>query len=217
MHAYRTHDCGALRAADVGQTVRLSGWVHRKRDHGGLLFVDLRDNYGLTQLVANPDSAAFPVLERLRAESVVRIDGRVVAREAGTVNPELPTGEIEVRVDATEVLSEAQELPLPVFGEPGYPEDIRLKYRYLDLRRDGLHRNILLRSKIIHSVRNRMVTRGCRSIWSMRYRDMVVPRSSPRTTTYTRETRSARKTAACPAELPPPTMTTGPVPHTSAS
>jgi aspartyl-tRNA synthetase len=157
MHAYRTHTCGALRLADVGANVRLSGWVHRKRDHGGLLFVDLRDHHGLTQLVAHPGDPGFETLDRLRAESVVRIDGEVVARSVDAVNPNLATGEIEVRVRAAETLSEAAELPLPVFGEPDYPEEIRLKYRYLDLRRETLHRNIVLRSKVIDAVRRRMV------------------------------------------------------------
>jgi aspartyl-tRNA synthetase len=160
MHAYRTHTCGALRHADVGANVRLSGWVHRKRDHGGLLFVDLRDHYGLTQFVAHPGEPGFEVIDRLRAESVVMIDGEVVARTPETVNPNLATGEVEVRVRAVEALSEAAELPLPVFGEPDYPEEIRLKYRYLDLRREGLHRNIVLRSKVIDSVRRRMVGAG---------------------------------------------------------
>jgi aspartyl-tRNA synthetase len=157
MHAYRTHDCGALRKSDVEKAVRLSGWVHRKRDHGGLLFIDLRDHFGVTQLVAMPGSAAFPLFERVRAESVVRIDGRVVARTDDTINADLPTGEIEIRVDAAEILGEAQELPLPVFGEPDYPEDIRLKYRFLDLRRDTLHKNIVLRSAVISSLRRRML------------------------------------------------------------
>src|ERR1700761_3620492 len=160
MHAYRTHTCGALRSADVGANVRLSGWIHRKRDHGGLMFVDLRDHYGLTQLVADPDTPGFDVLERLRPESVIRVDADVVARSAETVNPGLPTGEIEVRVRRIDVLSEAAELPLPVFGEPDYPEDIRLKYRYLDLRRETLHRNIVLRSRVIDSIRRRMVDQG---------------------------------------------------------
>ena len=160
MHAYRTHTCGALRLADRGENVRLSGWIHRKRDHGGLLFVDLRDHYGLTQLVAHPSSPGFAELERLRAESVIRIDGEVVARTADTINPNLPTGEVEVRVGAVAVLSEAAELPLPVFGEPDYPEDIRLTYRYLDLRRESLHRYIVLRSKVIDSLRRRMVDQG---------------------------------------------------------
>ncbi len=160
MHAYRTHTCGALRLADVGVNVRLSGWIHRKRDHGGLLFVDLRDHYGLTQLVAHPGEAGFETLDRLRAESVVRIDGEVVARSVETVNPNLATGEVEVRVRAAGALSEAAELPLPVFGEPDYPEEIRLKYRYLDLRRESLHRNIVLRSQVIDSIRRRMVGAG---------------------------------------------------------
>ncbi|MDE2487789.1 MAG: aspartate--tRNA ligase [Alphaproteobacteria bacterium] len=160
MHAYRTHTCGALRAADTGKTVRLSGWVHRKRDHGGLIFIDLRDNYGLTQLVVNPSNPSFKTVEHLRAESVIRVDGEVVARSPETVNPNLPTGEIEVRVGEVEVLSEANELPLPVFGEPDYPEELRLKHRYLDLRRDTLHRNILLRSQVINSIRRRMIEQG---------------------------------------------------------
>jgi aspartyl-tRNA synthetase len=160
MHAYRTHTCGALRAADVGKTVRLSGWIHRKRDHGGLIFVDLRDHYGLTQLVLHPGTPGFQAVERLRAESVIRIDGEVVARTPETVNPNLPTGEIEVRVRDLAVLSEAAELPLPVFGEPEYPEDLRLKNRFLDLRRETLHRNIVLRSNVIQSIRNRMLAQG---------------------------------------------------------
>ena len=160
MHAYRTHTCGALRPEHVGQTVRLSGWVHRKRDHGNLLFIDLRDHYGLTQIVATAGTAQFPVLERLRSESVIRIDGEVVAREASTVNAELPTGGIEVRVREVEVLSAAEDLPMPVFGEQEYPEEIRLKYRFLDLRRDRLHRNIVLRSNVISSLRRRMIEAG---------------------------------------------------------
>ena len=160
MHAYRTHTCGDLRLADAGANVRLSGWIHRKRDHGGLMFIDLRDHHGLTQLVLSPETPGFALAERLRAESVIRIDGEVVARGPETSNANLPTGQIEVRVKGLEVLSEAAELPLPVFGEPDYPEDIRLRYRYLDLRRDTLHRNIVLRSKIIDSVRRRMVGAG---------------------------------------------------------
>ena len=160
MHAYRTHTCGALRLADKGENVRLSGWIHRKRDHGGLLFIDLRDHYGLTQLVAHPGGPGFDVLDRLRPESVVRVDGEVVARESTTVNPALATGEVEVAVREVAVLSEAGELPLPVFGEPEYPEEIRLKHRYLDLRRETLHRNIVLRSKVIDSIRRRMIDQG---------------------------------------------------------
>jgi len=160
MHAYRTHTCGALRAADTGSKVRLSGWIHRKRDHGGLIFVDLRDNYGLTQLVLHPGTPGFHAVEHLRAESVIRVDGDVVARSPETVNPSLPTGEIEVRVTDLEVLSEAAELPVPVFGEPDYPEDMRLKHRYLDLRRETIHRNILMRGQIINSIRRRMIDQG---------------------------------------------------------
>jgi aspartyl-tRNA synthetase len=160
MHAYRTHTCGALRLADAGSHVRLSGWIHRKRDHGGLVFVDLRDHYGLTQLVLHPETPGFALVERLRAESVIRIDGEVVARSAETANPGLPTGEIEIRVRDVVLLSEAAELPLPVFGEPDYPEEIRLKNRHLDLRRETLHRNIVLRSKVIQSIRNRMIGQG---------------------------------------------------------
>ena len=129
MHTYRSHTCGALRADDTGKTVRLSGWIHRKRDHGGLVFVDLRDHYGLTQLVISPETPGFKVIERLRAESVIRVDGEVVARSPETQNTNLPTGGVEIRVRELMVLSEASELPLPVFGEPDYPEEIRLKNR----------------------------------------------------------------------------------------
>lgn len=160
MHAYRTHNCGALRASDTGSSVRLSGWIHRKRDHGGLVFIDLRDHHGLTQLVLHPETPGFATVERLRAESVIRVDGEVIARDASVVNANLPTGEIEIRVSAVEVLSEAAELPLPVFGEPDYPEEIRLKHRYLDLRRETLHKNIVLRSRVIQSIRNRMFAQG---------------------------------------------------------
>ncbi len=159
-HAYRTHTCGALRVADVSSSVRLSGWVHRKRDHGGVLFVDLRDHHGLTQLVAAAGSEHLATLDALRLESVVTIDGEVVAREAGTINPNLPTGEIEVRVRGVTVQSAAAELPLPVAADTDYPEEIRLKYRYLDLRRERLHRNIMLRSKVIASLRQRMIAQG---------------------------------------------------------
>ncbi|QMW23600.1 aspartate--tRNA ligase [Sandaracinobacteroides saxicola] len=160
LHPYRTHHCAALRVSDVGTPVRLSGWIHRKRDHGGVLFVDLRDHHGLTQLVVGPSSPAFAVLERLRVESVVTVDGEVVAREAGTVNANLPTGAIEVRARGVSVQSEAAELPLPVAGEAEYPEEIRLKYRFLDLRRERLHRNIMLRSGVIASLRRRMIEQG---------------------------------------------------------
>ena len=156
IHAYRTLTCGAPRKADAGKTVRLSGWVHRVRDHGGLLFIDLRDHYGLVQCVADPSDPAFKDAELVRAEWVIRIDGKVVPREGDTVNPNLPTGEVEVRIGALDVLSKADELPLPVFGEPDYPEDTRLKYRFLDLRRDTIHRNIMKRAAIVSSLRRRM-------------------------------------------------------------
>jgi aspartyl-tRNA synthetase len=160
MHAYRTHNCAALRPAHVGQSVRLSGWVHRKRDHGGVLFVDLRDHYGLTQIVCDADSPALPVLEGLRLESVVTIDGDVKARAEGTTNPNLPTGEVEVYARSVTVQSRAEELPMPVAGEQEYPEDIRLKYRFLDLRRESVHRNMMLRSQVIASLRRRMTEQG---------------------------------------------------------
>ena len=160
MHAYRTHTCADLRLSNVGETVRLSGWVHRKRDHGHLLFVDLRDHYGLTQIVADTESPAFKVLDGIRVESVVTVEGKVVARSTETVNPNLPTGEIEVRASEVTVQSAAAELPMPVAGEQDYPEDIRLKYRYLDLRREQVHRNIILRSAVIASIRRRMIEQG---------------------------------------------------------
>jgi len=160
MHRYRTHTCGALRAGNIGSTVRLAGWCHRIRDHGGLLFIDLRDHYGLTQIVADPDSPAFKTAEKLRAEWVVRVDGRVRARPAGTDNPDLPTGAVEVFTTDIEVLGPAAELPMPVFGDQEYPEEIRLKYRFLDLRRERLHRNIIKRGAIIDSLRRRMKEQG---------------------------------------------------------
>ncbi len=173
-HAYRTHDCGALNIVHVGQNVRLSGWIHRKRDHGGVLFIDLRDHYGLTQLVAAAGSPHLELLERLRVESVVTIDGEVVARSESTINPTLPTGGIEVRVRAVTVQSEAAELPLPVASEADYPEDIRLRYRFLDLRREQMHRNILLRSKVIASLRQRMQEQGF-----IEYQTPILTASSP--------------------------------------
>ncbi|MBV8917501.1 aspartate--tRNA ligase [Bradyrhizobium sp.] len=160
MHRYRTHTCGALRESHIGETVRLSGWCHRIRDHGGVLFIDLRDHYGITQCVADPDSAAFKDAEKLRSEWVVRMEGKVRRRPAGTDNPELPTGHIEIYVSDIEVLGAAAELPLPVFGEAEYPEDIRLKYRFLDLRREKLHQNIMTRGAIIDSMRRRMKAQG---------------------------------------------------------
>ncbi|MGJ4996652.1 aspartate--tRNA ligase [Bradyrhizobium sp. HKCCYLS3077] len=160
MHRYRTHTCGALRDSNIGETVRLSGWCHRIRDHGGVLFVDLRDHYGITQCVVDPDSKAFGLAEKLRSEWVVRMEGKVRRRPEGTDNAELPTGQVELYVADIEVLGPAAELPLPVFGEQDYPEDIRLKYRFLDLRRDKLHQNIMTRGAIIDSMRRRMKEQG---------------------------------------------------------
>lgn len=160
MHAYRTHTCAQPRVADVGQTVRVSGWVHRKRDHGDLVFIDLRDHYGMVQIVTEVDGPVFSVIEGLKPESVVTVTGRVVARAPEAVNPNLPTGEIEIRVEDATVLSAAAELPLPVAGEQEYPEDIRLRYRFLDLRRETLHANIVKRTQIIRDMRRRMEDAG---------------------------------------------------------
>ncbi|MBG37256.1 MAG: aspartate--tRNA ligase, partial [Oceanicaulis sp.] len=174
MHAYRTHTCGQLRKAQMGETARLSGWIHRKRDHGGLLFVDLRDHYGLTQCVLEPDNPNFATLERMRAESVVTVTGKVVARTEDTINPNLPTGEIELLVEDLVVQSAAEELPLPVFGEPDWSEEVRLKHRYIDLRRESLHKRIVLRSKIIDSLRRRIVDEGFTE-----YQTPILTASSP--------------------------------------
>ena len=160
MHAYRTHTCGQLRSAHVGSSVKLSGWVFRKRDHGNLLFVDLRDHYGITQVVVDRDSQAFKLIEGIKLESVVCIEGEVRARGADRVNPEIPTGEIEVKATGVELLSEATEVPFPIFGNTEYPEEIRLKNRFLDLRREKLHANIVLRSQVIASLRRRMIDEG---------------------------------------------------------
>ena len=174
MHAYRTHTCGELRKAQVGETARLSGWIHRKRDHGGLLFVDLRDHYGLTQCVLEPDNPNFQTLERLRVESVVQVTGEVVARSSETVNANLPTGEVELRVVDLSIHSAAEELPLPVFGEPDWSEEVRLKHRYVDLRRESLHKRIVLRAHIIDSLRRRMVEQGF-----LEYQTPILTASSP--------------------------------------
>ncbi len=160
LHRYRSHTCGELRSDDIDSNVRLSGWVHRVRDHGGLLFIDLRDHYGITQVVADPDSPAFKVAETVRSEWVIRVDGKVRARPEGTVNAELPTGEVELFASEIEVLSAAKELPVPVFGEPDYPEDLRLQYRFLDLRRESLHNNIMLRNHVVAFIRRRMYEAG---------------------------------------------------------
>jgi aspartyl-tRNA synthetase len=171
---WRTHTCGALRKADVDGEVTLSGWVHRKRDHGGLLFIDLRDHYGLTQCVLEPESEHFERLERIRVESVITVTGKVVARSADTVNSNLPTGEVEIRISGLTVQSEAAELPLPVFGEPEWSEEVRLKHRYVDLRRESLHKRIVLRSKVIDSIRKRMVDQGF-----LEYQTPILTASSP--------------------------------------
>ena len=160
IHRYRTHTCGDPRETQTGETIRLSGWCHRIRDHGGVLFIDLRDHYGVTQCVVNPDSKAFEQAEKLRSEWVVRIDGTVRKRPAGTENFEMPTGLVEVYVTGIEVLGAAAELPMPVFGEQNYPEDMRLRYRFLDLRREKLHQNIMLRGRIVDSLRARMKAQG---------------------------------------------------------
>ncbi|WP_103875170.1 aspartate--tRNA ligase [Bosea lathyri] len=160
MHRYRSHTCGALRDSDIGSQVRISGWCHRIRDHGGVLFIDLRDHYGVTQVVIDPDSPAFANAEVVRSEWVVRIDGKVKARLEGTENANLATGAVEVFATGIEVLGPAAELPLPVFGDLEYPEDTRLKYRFLDLRREKLHNNIMLRGKVIDSLRTRMKNSG---------------------------------------------------------
>jgi aspartyl-tRNA synthetase len=160
MHRYRTHHCGDLRETDQGRAIRLSGWCHRIRDHGGVLFIDLRDHYGLTQCVVDPDSPAFKQAEKLRSEFVVRIDGDVRKRPAGTENLEMPTGLIEVYVREIEVLGVAGDLPLPVFGDQPYPEDTRLRFRFLDLRREKLHQNIMLRGRVVDSLRARMKGQG---------------------------------------------------------
>ena len=160
MHRYRSHTCGALRASDIGEITRVSGWVHRVRDHGGVLFIDLRDHYGMTQVVADPDSAAFSTAEKVRSEWVIRVDGKVRERPEGTANPELPTGEVEVFATEIEILSAADELPVPVFGEPDYPEDLRLQYRFLDLRRETLHANIMKRIAVVGAIRQKMSDAG---------------------------------------------------------
>jgi aspartyl-tRNA synthetase len=174
MHAYRTHTCGELRKSHVGETVKLSGWLHRRRDHGGVMFIDLRDHYGLTQIVFNPGSVGFATVERLRSESVITVEGKVVARDGELVNANLETGEIEVVGGAVSVQSEAAELPMPVFGDHSYPEEIRLKHRYLDLRREALHKNMILRSNVIASLRRRMVGEGFTE-----YQTPILTASSP--------------------------------------
>jgi len=174
MHPYRTKNCGELRRSNVGERVRLSGWVHRARDHGGLLFIDLRDHYGLTQCVVEPDSPAFAAASEARSEWVLTLTGPVVARSDETVNPDLPTGEIELRIEEVAIQSRAEELPLPVFGDLDYPEDTRLRYRFLDLRRERLHQNIVLRSQVVQSIRRRMTDGGF-----MEFQTPILTASSP--------------------------------------
>lgn len=174
MHAYRSHTCADLTKADVGQTVRLSGWVHRIRDHGGVLFIDLRDHYGITQVLCDPDSPVFNAVENVRSEWCIRIDGEVKARDESLVNPKLPTGEIEVFIRDMEVLGAAEELPLIVFGDQEYPEETRLRYRYLDLRREAMQRNMTLRSDVVASIRKRMWNSGFRE-----YQTPIITASSP--------------------------------------
>ena len=174
MHPYRTHNCGELRPAHVGETVRISGWLHRKRDHGNLLFADIRDHYGITQCVIESEDALFEVVERTRPESTVTVTGEVVRRDDETVNRTIPTGHVEVRIRDYRLQSEADELPMPVFGEQEYPEDIRLRHRYLDLRRDRMHRNITLRAAIIASIRQRMTDQGF-----MEFQTPILTASSP--------------------------------------
>ena len=174
MNKYRTHNCSELTAEDAGKTVSLSGWLHRKRDHGNLLFIDIRDHYGLTQCVIENKSKFFSILEKLRPESVLTITGKVIKREKGTENIELPTGKIEVDIQLIKVLSEAKDLPMPVFGEQDYPEDIRLKYRFLDLRREEMHKNIILRSKVISFIRSEML-----KLDFLEYQTPILTSSSP--------------------------------------
>ena len=174
MHRYRTHTCADLRAEHAGDAVRLSGWVHRVRDHGGILFVDLRDHFGTTQLLCDPDSPAFPAVERLRAETCIRVDGTVRRREASLVNAKIPTGEVEVFIRDLEVLGPAGDLPLPVFGDEAYPEETRLRYRFLDLRRESMQRKMTLRSDVVAHLRRAMWERGFRE-----YQTPIITASSP--------------------------------------
>ncbi len=174
MNKYRTHNCSEIGEKEIGKVVHLSGWLHRKRDHGNLLFIDLRDHYGVTQCVIENNSTFFPILERSKPESVIKIIGKVIKRSSETENPDLKTGKIEISVQSVEILSNAKELPLPVFGEQDYPEDIRLKYRFLDLRRDEMHKNIILRSKVISFIRSEMLKLGF-----LEYQTPILTSSSP--------------------------------------
>ena len=174
MNKYRTHNCSQLRETDIKKNVVLSGWLHRTRDHGNLLFIDLRDHYGITQCVIENNNQYFPILEKIRPESVIKISGEVIKREKGTENLDLDTGKIEVKINSVEIISESLELPLPVFGEQNYPEDIRLKYRFIDLRREEMHKNIVLRSKVISFIRSEMLNLGF-----LEYQTPILTSSSP--------------------------------------
>ncbi len=174
MNKFRTHNCSELNEKDIDSTVHLSGWLHRKRDHGNLLFIDIRDHYGITQCVIENKNEYFPILEKSKPESVMKISGKVVRRSAGTENLDLKTGKIEVSINSIEILSNAKELPMPVFGEQDYPEDIRLKYRFLDLRREEMHNNIILRSKVISFIRSEMLKLGF-----LEYQTPILTSSSP--------------------------------------
>ena len=174
MNKYRSHNCSELSETEINKTVHLSGWLHRKRDHGNLLFIDLRDHYGITQCVIENKNDFFPILERTKPESVLKISGKVIKRSSETENLDLKTGKIEVSISSVEVLSNAKELPLPVFGEQDYPEDIRLKYRFLDLRREEMHNNIILRSKVISFIRSEMLKLGF-----LEYQTPILTSSSP--------------------------------------
>ena len=175
MNKYRTHNCSELTESDNNKIVTLSGWVHRKRDHGNLLFIDLRDHFGLTQCVIEKNNKFFKTLEKIKPESVISITGKVLKREKGTENLELKTGKIEVSIETIKVLSDAKDLPMPVFGEQDYPEDIRLKYRFLDLRRVKMHKNIILRSDVISFIRKEMLKVRFLGI-SNSYFDIIKPR-----------------------------------------
>ena len=174
MNKFRTHTCADISENDIDKSILLSGWIHRKRDHGNLLFIDLRDHYGLTQCVIENDNKYFHILEKTRPESVVKISGKVIKRASGTENLDLKTGKVEVSIKDVEILSEANELPVPVFGEQDYPEDLRLKYRFLDLRRYEMHKNIILRSKVVSFIRNEMIKLGF-----LEYQTPILTSSSP--------------------------------------
>ena len=179
MNKYRTHNCSELGENEINKLVVLSGWLHRKRDHGNLLFVDLRDHFGVTQCVIENKNKFFPILEKTKPESVLKIEGKVIKRATGTENTELKTGKIEIQIQSIEVLSNAKELPIPVFGEQDYPEDIRLKYRFLDLRREEMHKNIVLRSNVISFIRAEMLKLGF-----LEYQTPILTSSSPEGARY---------------------------------